>query len=77
MAAAKRDRPEFVTYLVENGANPDVISPTGLTALDYAILQGNYDCALYLYKKVKVTKMKNPYEYFNISYKYKYRWVDY
>lgn len=48
-----------------------------MTALDYAVLQGNYDCATQLLKKVRVTKLKNPYEYFNIAYKHKYRWVDY
>jgi ankyrin repeat protein len=45
MAAAKRDRDEIVRYLLEKGANPDVISISGFTALDYAILQGNYECA--------------------------------
>jgi ankyrin repeat protein len=32
----------MVKYLLGQGCNADVISPTGLTALDYAILQGNY-----------------------------------
>ena len=64
MAAAKRDKLEVVQYLLQHEANPDIISKTGLTALDYAILQGNYECALEINKKVKVTKMKNPYEYF-------------
>ena len=77
MAAAKRDKIEVVQFLLDNDANTDVISTTGLTALDYAILQGNYECALEIVKKVRVTKMKNPYEYFIIGYKYKYRWVDY
>ena len=77
MAASKRDKLEVLEYLLKNDANPDIISSTGLTALDYAILQGNYECAYELNKKVKVTKMKNPYEYFTICYKYKYRWVDY
>jgi hypothetical protein len=77
MAAAKRDKPEMVSYLLAAGSNPDVISPTGLTALDYAVLQGNYECAMEVSKKVKVTHLKNPYEYFSISYKYKYRWLDY
>ena len=77
MAAAKRDREEIVQYLLDNEANPDIISTSGLTALDYAILQGNYECAQEINKRVKVTKMKNPYEYFEICYKYKYRWVDY
>ena len=30
-----------------------------------------------LFKKVKVTQLKNPYEYFTIAHKHKYRWVDY
>ena len=48
-----------------------------MTALDYAVLQGNYECALEVFKKVKVTKLKHPYEYFHIAYKHKYRWADY
>lgn len=61
MAAAKRDKLEVVQYLLEHDANSDLISSTGLTALDYSILQGNYECALEINKKVKVTKIKNPY----------------
>mgnify|MGYP000961935521 CR=1 FL=1 len=54
-----------------------MISPTGLTALDYAILQGNYLCAQQIYGKVKITKAKSPFEYYHIAYKYKYRFVDF
>lgn len=61
MAAAKRDRNEIVRYLLEKGANPDVISTSGFTALDYAILQGNYECAQELFGKGKIMKPKNPY----------------
>ena len=64
-------------YLAEKGANTDIISSAGFTALDYAILQGNYECALELYGRGKVMKPKNPYEYFHIAYKYRYRFVDY
>lgn len=77
MAAAKRDKLALVQYLLEKESNPDIISPTGLTALDYAILQGNYECAMQINRKVKVTKVKNPFDYFNIAYTYKYRFVDY
>ena len=77
MAAAKRDKLEMLNYLLSKEANAEIISPTGLTALDYAILQGNYECAQELHKKVKITSPKNPFEYFNIAHKYKYRWVDY
>lgn len=77
MAAAKRDKYEILCYLLSKDANPDVISPTGLTALDYAILQGNYECAKELNHKAKLTQPKNPFEYFSIAHKYKYRFVDY
>lgn len=77
MAAAKRDKPEMVRYLLDHNCNPDVISPTGLTALDYAILQGNYLCAQHIHSNLKVTKAKSPFEYYHIAYKYKYRFVDY
>lgn len=77
IAAAKRDNIELVQYLLDKGSNIDVIGKTGLTALDYAVLQGNYNCALELVKKVKVTKLKTPFEYFHIAAKYKYRWIDY
>ena len=77
MAAAKRDKFEMVCYLLENGSNSDVISKTGLTALDYAILQGNYECAEEIYGRLKVTKPKSSYEYFDLAHKSKYRYVDY
>ena len=77
MAAAKRDKLDLVEYLLDHDANADIISSTGLNALDYAILQGNYECALAINQRMKVTKIKSPYEYFNLCYKYKYRWVDY
>ena len=77
MAAAKKDKLELVEYLLDNDANADLISSTGLTALDYAILQGNYECAMAIVRRIKVTKMKNPYEYFDLCHRYKYRWVDY
>jgi ankyrin repeat protein len=60
MAAAKRDKLGVVDYLLDHEADPDMTGLTGLTALDYAILQGNYDCALAIYQKIKTTTIKNP-----------------
>ena len=61
MAAAKRDKLEMLNYLLSKEANADIISSTRLTALDYAILQGNYECALQLHSKIKLTRPKNPF----------------
>lgn len=61
MGAAKRDKLELVQYLLAHDCNADVISQTALTALDYAILQGNYECAVEISRKVKVTRPKTPF----------------
>ena len=77
MGAAKRDKLTMVEFLLANGCDTDIISPTGLTALDYAVLQGNYECAQAIHNKAGKTKPKSSYEYFDLAFRYKYRWVDY
>lgn len=50
MWACKRDNSYLVSNLVSYGANLLLKSNEGYTALDYAIVHGNYRPALFLYE---------------------------
>lgn len=50
MWAAKRDHPEICTVLLKCTENPAKRSLEGLSALDYAILLGNYASAYMIYE---------------------------
>lgn len=63
MGAAKRDMAEVIKYLLKAKADPDIISASGLKAVEYAILQGFYDSALILYQAMKEKDLKTEAEY--------------
>ena len=48
-----------------------------MTSLDYAILPGYYNIALYLYGKLNNKVVKEPFEYEEIAKKNSYRYVNY
>ncbi len=49
MWASKRDNSYMVSNLIDYGADITLKSNEGFTALDYAIVHGNYRPALFLY----------------------------
>lgn len=49
MWAAKRDNAYMVSNLIDYGADITLVSKEGFTALDYAIIHGNYRPALFIY----------------------------
>jgi ankyrin repeat protein len=49
MWAAKRDNAYMVSNLIDYGADFALQSNEGFTAIDYAIVHGNYRPALFLY----------------------------
>lgn len=60
MWAARRDNAYLVSNLLEFGADVTLKSNEGYTALDYAIVHGNYRPALFLFEFYPETK-----EYFD------------
>ena len=50
MWACKRDNPYLTSFLIENGADMTLKSNEGYTALDYAIVHGNYRPALFIFE---------------------------
>lgn len=49
MWAAKRDNAYMLSNLLDAGADLNLVSNEGYTALDYAIVHGNYRPALFIY----------------------------
>lgn len=50
MWAAKRDHSSICVVLLRFNANPNLRSREGLSAIDYAILHGNYESAYIIYE---------------------------
>ena len=42
----------MVKFLVEKGANPNYSDKAGFKTIEYAILQGLYEIAYFLYQKI-------------------------
>jgi len=48
MWVSKRGHVKLLRHLVKKGAKFDIADSEGLSALDQAIINANYDCAIYL-----------------------------
>ena len=53
----------MVRYLLSRDADVDIVSGSGLLAVEYAILNGFYETALVLYEKMKNKDLKNALDY--------------
>jgi hypothetical protein len=75
MWAAKRDHAEVCIVLIKSGTNYRKRSLEGMTALDYAVLLGNYSSAYMIYEFDKM--VQEPETYMIISKRQLSRWVNY
>jgi hypothetical protein len=77
VAAVKRNHIHVVRYLLDHKADPDYRTKQDLLVVEYAILQGLYECAILIYEKMKNKQLRNHIEYREMGLKYKYRYVNY
>ena len=75
MWAAKRDNAYMVSNLIDAGASIDAISKDNFTALDFAIVHGNYRPALFLYDFFP--HVKDSMDYYQYGKARDYRYVNY
>lgn len=75
MWAAKRDNAYMVSNLIDAGANIDLASKENFTALDFAIVHGNYRPALFLYDFFP--HVKEAMDYYEHAKTRDYRYVNY
>ena len=75
MWAAKRDNAYMVSNLIDYGADFTLKSNEGFTALDYAIVHGNYRPALFLFDFF--AEVKDIMDYYQFSKDRDYRYVNY
>ena len=59
MAAAKRDQIPAIKYLLERGADANLVSKNNLKAIQYAILPGFYEAGLLLWEKTDDKELKS------------------
>ena len=53
IGAIKKNKKEIVEYLVNKGADVNFLATTSISVIEYAILPGYYEIALYLYERIK------------------------
>ncbi|CAD8083153.1 unnamed protein product [Paramecium primaurelia] len=75
MWACRRDNAYLVSNLVEYGAKITIKSNEGYTALDYAIVHGNYRPALFLFEFFQETL--EYFDYYQFAKDRDYRYVNY
>ena len=63
MVAARRNHVGVVRYLLQKGADVNIIAPIGLSTLEYAILPGFYEIALLLFERVKDKELRSALEF--------------
>lgn len=57
--AARRNHLELVRYLLERGADVNVVTPVGISTLEYALLPGFYEIALLIYERLKDKELRS------------------
>jgi ankyrin repeat protein len=75
MWAARRDNAYMVSNLIDMGADLLPQSNEGFTALDYAVVHGNYRPALFLYDFMD--QLKGHLDYYQFGKDRDYRYVNY
>lgn len=63
LVAARRNHTHIVKYLLERGADVNVVTPVGLSTLEYALLPGFYEISLLIYQRVKDKELRSAEEY--------------
>ncbi|CAK74091.1 unnamed protein product (macronuclear) [Paramecium tetraurelia] len=75
MWACKRDNLQIVSLLIQSGADINIRSNQGFSALDYSILHGNYRPALYLFEFIQEILQFS--SYYQFAQDNDYRYVNY
>ncbi|CAD8082972.1 unnamed protein product [Paramecium sonneborni] len=75
MWACKRDNQQTVSLLIQSGADINIRSNQGFSALDYAIIHGNYRPALFLFEFIQ--DVLDFSSYYQFAQENDYRYVNY